>query len=288
MQRASVRWQVAGFAAAFVLPAIALPSRAAAANDVVDTDPLVRARVALDDLRIDEAMRIARPLTNDPRPKVRARALEVLALAHLVSGRNAEGKVEIAELYELAPAFVQTDPSLPPHVTRLFDEEAARPHARAAPLSLRANGASVDPAAFQLLTHAEVAHLELSCKPTSGGPFQPVPTKPEGAAYTFRLPTVAPHLCYATAVDIDELPLGRLGTMTQPVLVQPQLRDAPPAPPPASSAGSTIFTKWWFWTAVGVVVVGTTAAVFVATSNSSPSQSPPRRFGPGGGWALAW
>jgi hypothetical protein len=219
-------------------------------------DPVVAARGALEDLRFDDAMHLVQPLLASPDARRRLEALEITAVAHLVLGHPEEGRRAVAALYEIAPGFVLTDPSLPPRVTAVFAAEAARPHRRGVTPSVRPRTA----AEFDLVVGG-APRVELTCRSTTRGSFAPIATRLINGNHRFHLPSSGVHRCYAVALDEAGLPLGRLGSAKDPV----ELR-------PAATASPALTARWWFWAGLGAVAVATAVVVIVATQ---PEQANP-------------
>ena len=151
-------------------------------------------------------------------------------MVRLLVGRTAEGREAVAALYEIAPAFLLDDASMPPRVTRVFETEAAQPrtargHARHPPRARR------DRTGPLRISADRPAHgIDLACSSTTPPSFSPIAVTTRDGAFRFKLPTLAAHRCYAIARDADGLPLGRLGSGALPISV------VPPPPPPGPSA----------------------------------------------------
>jgi hypothetical protein len=189
---------------------------------------------------------------------VRAEALQLTAVVRLLVGEVTQGADAVAALYELAPAFRLEDPSLPPRVTDVFAAEAARPHARSVTIAIRASAS--ERGVFELSAPEPASEVELACSTGASKAFAPVAVTRARGGFSFRLPVIAPHRCRAIARDADGLPVGRLGSATQPVRVDP-----PPATTP-------ITKRWWLWTSISVAVTAVAVGVAVA---ALPSARPP-------------
>jgi hypothetical protein len=235
--------------------------------------PLVKAKGALDELRLDDAVALAAPLTASPDEPTRMRALALCAEAHLLAGRLAEGEAEVRQLYALAPGFALDDPSLPPRVTRVFEAEGAKPHPRAA--TLRARPDAGDAGAFALVARGvSPDRVSLACRPSAAAPYAPVATTARDGAHRFELPTLAAHACYAIALDAAGVPLGSLGSAREPFSLSPH---AVAPPRPAGEPHADLTSRWWFWAAIGGVVIGAaaTTAVVVASRSRGSTTPPP-------------
>lgn len=228
-----------------------------------DAAAIADARRAVEDQRYEDALSILAPLVSSPSRKTRASALEITAVVRLLVGKTAEGREAVASLYEMAPAFQLDDPSLPPRVTRVFDAEAAVPHARAVTLSIRAS--AEERGVFEIAASQSARAIDLACAAAKPHKFAPVSVTRSREAFRFRLPTLAPHACFAVARDADGLPLGRLGSAARPVDV---VVPPPPAPTP-------LYTRWWLWTSVGVAVAAGVAAGVAVAVTERPSSAPP-------------
>jgi hypothetical protein len=216
------------------------------------------ARAAAAELEYERAVRLCEPLLGDAAPpRIRAEALALTAIAHLVVGRQEQGVAATETLYELAPGFALDDPSLPPRVTDVFTAAAGRKRARSASITVRA--APEDPAAFTVHASGATAALAVACRPGRRGAFAPLAVTRGRETFRLRLPTPDPYQCHAVALDAHALPLGRLGTAAHPFSL------APPPPPE-----EPITTRWWFWTGVGTIAAaGVAVAVVVATQSAA-------------------
>jgi len=211
------------------------------------------ARVALEEQRYDDARALVHDELARPETARRAPALEVMAISYLLEGKEAEAMPFLRALYELAPAFQLSDPSLPPRVMQPFSEEAARPHVASVAIVTRPGEDGSD---YVLEVSRPIDRVAMSCRTGGSGPFAAVSLGSVGPRrYRFKLPTASVHACFATASDADGLPMGRLGTADSPV----ELRAALPA------AKRGLFAQWWFWTIVGAAVAGGTAAIYAET-----------------------
>src|SRR5262249_21127602 len=130
---------------------------------VTDGDERIRqARAALDDQRYEDAIRLVAPLVAEAPAKQRVQALEITAVSELILGRPSDARAPLAALYEMAPGFSLSDPSLPPRVTTEFDAEAVRPHARAVEVVIRpAPAASTS---FEIRAGHGTARVTLACR----------------------------------------------------------------------------------------------------------------------------
>jgi hypothetical protein len=219
---------------------------------------VAQARSAVEDQRYDDALALLAPQLSSPSRRMRAAALEITAVVRLLVGRTAEGREAVAALYEMAPAFQLDDPSLPPRVTRVFEAEAAVPHAHAVTLAIRPAPAAIERGSFEISASRPAGGVDLACRPASqkAASFAPIAVTAAGGGFRFKLPTIAPYGCYAIARDADGLPLGRLGSAAHPVDVTP-----PPAPPPAAP----LYTRWWVWTGAGAVAAAVALGVIFGT-----------------------
>lgn len=232
------------------------------------SDPVAlvqRARRALEELRYEDALRLSRAVAPDAPGPLRMAAFEIRGIVHLIQGDGALAQPLLAELYANAPAFLLDDPSLPPRVTRMFDEEANRPHARAVTPQIKPRGD--DLRAFTLVAGGETAEVALFCRTKRDGPPTQVQTRFEAGQADFRLPASGRFYCHALAVDAEGLPLGRLGTPDAPAIIASRMPPSP-LPPPVTE-------KWWFWTSIGggVVVAGgaIAAAVLLSQRTDAPA-----------------
>ena len=245
----------------------------AAPKDAATT--IAEARRAIEDQQYNEALALLSPILASSSRGTRASALELTAVVRLLVGKAAEGREAVVALYEMAPAFQLDDPSLPPRVTRVFDTEAALPHAHAVTLAIRASEA--ERGVFDLSTSQPATTIDLACTAAKSTSFTPIAVTRAGSApgsssssssssssgFRFRVSTLAAHRCYAVARDADALPLGRLGSAAHPVdVVVP-----PVAPPPA------LYTRWWLWTTVAVVA-GAAVVAGVAAASQKPAGPP--------------
>ena len=245
----------------------------AAPKDAATT--IAEARRAIEDQQYNEALALLSPILASSSRGTRASALELTAVVRLLVGKAAEGREAVVALYEMAPAFQLDDPSLPPRVTRVFDTEAALPHAHAVTLAIRASEA--ERGVFDLSTSQPATTIDLACTAAKSASFTPIAVTRAGSApgsssssssssssgFRFRVSTLAAHRCYAVARDADALPLGRLGSAAHPVdVVVP-----PVAPPPA------LYTRWWLWTTVAVVA-GAAVVAGVAAASQKPAGPP--------------
>lgn len=240
---------------------VAGPAGTAAPKDAATA--IAEARRAVEDQKYDEALALLSPLLASSSRSTRASALEITAVVRLLVGKAAEGREAVVALYEMAPAWKLDDPSLPPRVTRVFDAEAALPHARAVTLAIRASEA--ERGVFELSTSQPATTVDLACTAAQPASFAPIAVTraPGGGGFRFRVPTLAAHRCFAVARDADALPLGRLGSAAHPVDVT-----VPPlAPPPP------LYTRWWLWTTVAVVA-GAAVVAGVAAASQQPSGPP--------------
>ena len=279
MRRASRRTLAGAAAAALVL----LGSAAADAETDDAARTLAAARAAVADLRLDAALALVAPLVSTPDPRTRVDALAVSAVARLLSGDTTNGGADVAILYAIAPAFSLDDPSLPPRVTRLFEAEAARPHARAITIAVRPDDS--DPGAFRFSTSLRADRVALACRPSSTAAYRPVAAAPElSGSFRVKLPTLHPHDCYATALDADGLPLGALGARGAPFSLAPHLLATS-----RSGHGEGVLSKWWFWGSIGVVVAAAAIATVVVVESRSQSSPPPADITvPAHGASLSW
>ena len=239
-------------------------------------EALREARKALEELRYEDALGWVRAVPATAPPTLRMQALEVAATVHLVIGRTALAQPLLEELYHLAPGFVLDDPALPPRVTKLFDEEAARPHRRSVRLRLGQHRGDM---LGHLVTTRERPHaIRVSCRSGAKAPFvhvrgrwlggrvlpaakmNPGSSGPTSARrWFFRLPARSAFACHAVALDRDGLPLGRLGTARAPLILRP----GKPPPPP-------VYKRWYFWTGLSAAVVGGVVAAVVVSTNDEP------------------
>ncbi len=244
-----------GGSAPTLLPCI--PEDSAPAESLPSAEAITAARKALEQLDYERAMALVRGIGPEAPPALRTQALEIGATAQLILGRAAIAQPLLEELYFLAPAFLLDDPSLPPRVTKMFEEEAARPHTRAVKLELRPT--DDDLRGYWLLAAGATAAVDVACRPGAAGVFLPVQTFFSAGRARFRLPSEGGFQCFALARDRDGLPLGRLGTAAAPMLLTSR-RPAPPPPP------TPVWQRWYFWTGIGAVVVGgAVVAAVVAT-----------------------
>jgi hypothetical protein len=220
------------------------------------SERIEKARAAADDLSYDVALDLVRPIITHPTARIRMQALEITATTLLVIGKPEDARVPLKNLYDLSPGFVVTDQSLPPRVTAAFEAEAAREHARATSLRLVPDGGS--PTAFVAQATGPANKVEIACR-SGGGSWQPIATHGALGRYDFNVPTRGDNLCYVIALDADDIALGRLGTIRQPIHL-------------ASHESRPITTRWWFWTgAAAIVAAGTVTAIIL----TRPSQSHP-------------
>jgi hypothetical protein len=279
MRRASRRTLAGAVAAALVV----LGSAAARAENDDATRTLAAARAAVADLRLDTALALVTPLLSAPDARTRVDALAVSAVARLLSGDTTNGGADVALLYAIAPAYSLEDPSLPPRVTRVFEGEAARPHARAITIAVRPDDS--DPGGFRFSTSLRADRVALACRPSPAAAYRPVATAAEiSGTFRVKLPTLHPHECYATALDADGLPLGALGARAAPFSLAPH-----PLVPVRSEHGDGVLTKWWFWGSIGVVVAAAAVTTVVAIESRSQSSPPPADITvPAHGASLSW
>jgi hypothetical protein len=255
--------------------AVAAPARAQSAAPPAQETAVADARTALEERRYKDALALVSSLRTAREARWRADALEISAIAQLMSGQSAAGQKTVEELFALEPGFVLNDPSLPSSVTSVFQAESARPHPRQ--VTLRIAPAPVS-RTLEVATSGNVADVRIACRERGAKAFVPVAATREGAAFRVRLSSTQRHDCFALALDADDLPVGRLGSRTEPIEV------IPPAPPPALARTaatepqtrapgrpSTPLTgRWWFWAAIGVVtVVGVTSVVVAAAAGKS-------------------
>jgi hypothetical protein len=220
---------------------------------------LAAARRAVEELRYDDASASVTGIGPDAPPKQRVQALELRAAILLIRGRTAVAQPLLEELFFLAPAFRLSDPSLPPRVTKMFEEEAARPHKRGVVLELEPVG--TDLRRFALRAGGATRRVTLACRVGDRAPYLPMATRLEQGRAAFRLPNEGVFHCHAVAFDRDGLPLGRFGTARAPFVLRSR---SPPVVP-------ALTERWWFWTAVsGVVVSAVVVSAVVLTAQDSP------------------
>jgi len=220
------------------------------------------ARAAVEELRYADALALLESIGPSDVAAIRAQTLEIAAVVHLIEGRSAKAQPLLEELYFMAPALLLDDPSLPPRVTKMFDEEASRPHKRAVELQLRPWGD--DRRAFELTAGGATVRVDLACRGGAAGPLMPVQTTLVAGKARFRLPNLGRYGCHAVAVDRDGLPLGRFGTPAALAIVTSRPPPARPLPAPPAPA---FYETWWFWTIAGSVVAGGVIATVVGLSD---------------------
>lgn len=239
---------------------------------------LAEARAALEEQRYGEALGRARAALAAPSVSARERAaaLEITAVVYLIEGRPAEARAPLFELYSLAPAFQLEDPSLPPRVTEAFEAEAKLRRARAVEVSLGRPGRVRAGSAVEIVAGGETASVKLECRRALSGPFAPVPVTTEGDRHRVSVDAwargapkaavaSAVRYCHAVALDVEGLPIGRLGTKAAPFEVRPAPAIEGPSAPPRGPQAAPITSAWWFWASVaGVVVAGATVAIVAA------------------------
>lgn len=219
-------------------------------------------RTAIEEQRYEDAIAALTPLTA-PGTAVRDRvaALEIVAVADLLLGREAEAKRNVYELYELAPAYELENRALPPSVTTVFERELAQPHARG--VALAARPLSADVADYELTASHAAFRIEMVCRKDAGAyTHVEVESRSDGTR-RFRLPTLGTYQCAAVAFDTNEMPLGRLGSRAAPVTLHALEKPKP---------GLT--SHWWFWTGVGVLVVGGAAAAYGIAKSQEVTRRP--------------
>lgn len=221
------------------------------------------ARKAFQEVRTDEeVLALLDQIDAEDPPLAWVTALEIRAILLIRAGQAARAQPLLEELYFLAPAYVLTDASVKPQVTKMFEEEAARPHKRSVSLDLQAHGN--DLRTFQLAAGGATVRVELACRAGEKAPFLPLQIAMHGHNARFRLPNQGAFACHAVALDRDGLPLGRLGTPTAPTVIRSRTPTPPPAPTP-------ITESWWFWTGLSAIAAGAVVvAVVVATSSEDP------------------
>jgi hypothetical protein len=224
---------------------------------------IIEARKALEQLDTERALALVAVVGPEASPALRTQAFEIAATVHLIDGRAAAAQPLLEELYFLAPAFLLDDPSLPPRVTKMFDEEAARPHTRAVKLDLRP--ADDDLRGFVIGAAGATARVDMACRAAQSGAFLPVQTQFADGKARARLPSEGMFQCHAIAADRDGLPLGRLGTAKAPL---PLASRKPPPPPPPEP----VWKRWYFWTGIGGAVA--TGIVVTAVLASRKQELP--------------
>jgi hypothetical protein len=231
-----------------------------ATPDLSPSERIEKARAATDDLSYDVALDLVKPLMTHTSGRVRLQALEITATTLLVIGKPDEARAPLKSLYDLAPGFVVADQSLPPRVTAAFEAEAAREHARVTTVRFVPDDASAT--SFVAATSGPATKLEVVCRSRAGGAWQPMTTHGSFGQYAFRVPTKGDNLCYAVALDADDIPLGRLGNAYAPV----HLVSHEPKP---------ITSRWWFWSGTAALVAAgvVTAVVLTRPGDSHPPQA---------------
>jgi hypothetical protein len=256
-----------GLACACACAFVAWPG-AARGDERGDSETLARARAAIESVDYDAALALVRPLLASPTARVRASALEITAVANLLTGHQVAGRQALEGLYTLAPAFLLDDPTLPPRVTSEFEAAGARPRARAVtPIVQPVLG---DPAAFELRSAGATRSVAVACRTSAGEPFVAVETTPTSGGWRFELPRSAPTTCHAVALDEEGVAIGRLGTARSPFELRPQASTVSRAAERTSSGGP-VTTRWWFWSGVVAVVVAGATLTFVATRPAEPA-----------------
>ena len=215
---------------------------------------LREARQAIEQLRYDDALALVAATGSDAPPNLRVEALEISATVHLISGRAALAQPLLQELYFLAPAFRLNDASLPPRVTKMFSEEAARPHTRAVEMKLDEWGE--DPRNYRISAGGASHSVSLACRAGASGAFAPLQSKLIAGHAHFRLPNAGSFECHGVAVDEDGLALGRFGSSNAPHRITTRV----------PGDDESIAEKWWFWTTIGGVVTASIVATVVLTS----------------------
>ncbi len=246
-----------------LLPCLPGQDPTAPSGPIDYAETLQAARKAMELPDYEQAMGLVGRIGPDAPPLIRVQALEIGASVQLIYGRAALAQPLLEELYFMAPGFLVDDPSLSPSVTKLFDEEAARPHKRAVKMELRPR--EPDLRSFVLTAKGATAKVTLACRSGGKGPFLPVKTVLAKGLAQFRLPSSGAFQCHGVALDRDALPLGRFGTPKAAVIISSR-KPLPPPPPPA------LWERWYFWAGVTAIVAGgvVTTAVLVARQESPP------------------
>jgi hypothetical protein len=235
-------------------------------------DAIREARAAVEGQRYAEALERARAILAAPGASARRRAeaLEITAIVYLIEGRASEARTPLFELYSLAPAFVLEDPSLPPRVTEAFEAEAKIRRARAVDVTLRPAPKPSRELAMELVSGGETASVKLECRRGLSGSYAPVPVTSEGDRHSFQSPFAVSY-CHAVALDVEGLPIGRLGTKAAPFEVRPRaaaprssMSAAPPDARPITSA-------WWFWAGLATILAAGATAAIVAAQPGDPA-----------------
>ena len=221
---------------------------------------LQEARRAIEDIRYPRALSLLKSIGDDAPVSVRVEALELTATVHLIAGRAAVAQPLLEELYFLAPAFELNDRSLGPRVTKMFEEEAARPHKRAVSLKLREHGD--DERDWVLLAGGATKRVDLACRSGANGSFAPLTAKMVKTDARFRLPNVGTFHCHAIALDGDGLPLGRFGNAERPQVIT------------TTERGTSLVESPWFWVGLGGGVVVAVAGIVTAVVLTRPADVP--------------
>ncbi len=227
-------------------------------NEYVAT--LRKARKARESGAWEQALALVEKIPASASALIYVQALEIAATIHLFENRVSLALPLLRQLYDRAPGFELDDPSLPPKVTRRFEQQAARPHTRLVSPELKP--VSSDLRGFDVIAVGDTAAVDVSCR-SGTGPFLPITASYSKGRARFRLPSQERYQCYAVARDADGLPLGRLASPEAPLFLrarQPPLPDSPP-----------VTDQWWFWTAIGGAVVTAVVVIAVAGTASEPS-----------------
>lgn len=230
----------------------------------------------LERLEYDDAVARLVPVAADHEAPARdrLRALELVAVAHVGAGRDAEAGETFARLRAADPGWALEDRGYSPKIRQLF-AAAAPGESSPRPLTLEADPATEGEVTVRARFDSAVvvaAELELRFRWSDEGPWSSsVGAREPGGAW-FRVPRPAgvPGVARLRAVAFARAPSGRVvaraGTDEEPTVLEVPA-PAPDAPPPRArrSGGGSIFGQWWFWTAAGVLVAGGVTAAIVAS-----------------------
>ena len=288
--------------AAFAQPAGRPPSPQAGEGDA--NAVLARLRESVNFARYDEALTGVRAylLRTDLLASQRNAALEALAIVQIATRAENDARATLEQLYRRDPQHRLSDADASPRVQSAF---ARARDAHPAPLAVQLEQAPLDLrqresplVAVHIATGVDaVEEVRLAYRVAGDARFTRVVMALDQAVARARIPVAGdPSRAlsidyYVEAVAPSLIPLGNLGSESQPLVAQvpaarlpaavqvtastdPNARpngwatgDGSGTPVAPVDEGSSVTSTWWFWTLIAVVVVGGAVGTYFAVTS---------------------